>query len=552
MTNDERIPKLEVRIPKSEGPGARISDLIRHSLLFVFFCVHTAIAADKNGVSPNAISLPKGPGAIEGLGESFQPHLNTGTAGSGISFKLPPGTAGHAPGLGVAYEGGSGNGSVGFGWSLPMSCIQRRSDKGIPTYGENVGVDRPGVFINDLHEDLVPQASGYLFCKNEGAFIRYPQLSNSWVGTLPNATPREFGLTSDARCQDSGNSNHVFTWLLQRDTDTRGNVIVYAYTNFPGSNNLNQKYLSAISYGPGAPPWNDFHFVNLIYEDRPDWFEDCRSGFIVRTGKRLKEIIIGTQGPVLTNHLAGDFNGDGMTDYLDRKYILEYLNYAGTNSHWSLLAKVTLIGADGVSSLPPATYSYSVSDPPDTLSAASRIIGGSNEPPVVMDNPLVEFLDLNGDGLPDILATDPGGGSHTAYLNRGEISTGGGPAISWQSGVQMDSEDGRALLFDLQSTAPIAHLAEVDGDGLADSAATDVDRTVLYFKNSWTQLANVTADLLDECRDDPPAPGKPPMPPLDLVHDLVGVLLHLAGEWIGHGVVGGGIELFAALPPDFR
>src|SRR4051794_7274133 len=29
-------------------------------------------AADKNGVSPNSISLPKGPGAIEGLGESFQ------------------------------------------------------------------------------------------------------------------------------------------------------------------------------------------------------------------------------------------------------------------------------------------------------------------------------------------------------------------------------------------------------------------------------------------------------------------------------------------------
>ena len=29
-------------------------------------------AADKNGVSPNAISLPSGPGSIEGLGDSFQ------------------------------------------------------------------------------------------------------------------------------------------------------------------------------------------------------------------------------------------------------------------------------------------------------------------------------------------------------------------------------------------------------------------------------------------------------------------------------------------------
>jgi hypothetical protein len=36
--------------------------------------------ADKNGVSPNTVSLPSGPGSIDGLGESFQPMLNTGSA----------------------------------------------------------------------------------------------------------------------------------------------------------------------------------------------------------------------------------------------------------------------------------------------------------------------------------------------------------------------------------------------------------------------------------------------------------------------------------------
>ena len=48
--------------------------------LFAFlalFCGHSLFAADKSGVSPNTISLPKGPGSIEGLGESFQPTLNT-------------------------------------------------------------------------------------------------------------------------------------------------------------------------------------------------------------------------------------------------------------------------------------------------------------------------------------------------------------------------------------------------------------------------------------------------------------------------------------------
>src|SRR5678815_5504200 len=50
------------------------------SLVGIIFLVGTLGAADKSGVSPNTISVPKGPGSIEGLGEAFQPTLNTGTA----------------------------------------------------------------------------------------------------------------------------------------------------------------------------------------------------------------------------------------------------------------------------------------------------------------------------------------------------------------------------------------------------------------------------------------------------------------------------------------
>src|SRR5437867_7224716 len=105
------------------------------ALSFVVICWLSAfrlpviIAADKSGVSPNTISLPKGPGSIEGLGESFQPSLNTGTAKYGVALKLPPGTAGRTPDLRLVYEGGSGNGPLGFGWQLPLVCVQRRSDK---------------------------------------------------------------------------------------------------------------------------------------------------------------------------------------------------------------------------------------------------------------------------------------------------------------------------------------------------------------------------------------------------------------------------------------
>ncbi len=36
--------------------------------------------ADKSGVKLSILSLAAGPGAIEGMGESFDPQLNSGTA----------------------------------------------------------------------------------------------------------------------------------------------------------------------------------------------------------------------------------------------------------------------------------------------------------------------------------------------------------------------------------------------------------------------------------------------------------------------------------------
>src|SRR6185295_4673501 len=178
---------------------------IAFRVLLAFSCVQCARAADKSAVGPSAISVPKGPGSIEGLGESFQPSLNTGTAKYGISIKVPPGTAGNTPTLALSYEGGGGNGPLGIGWALPIAYIQCRSDKGIPTYGQNVGFPREDRYINEMKEELVPQADGYWFCQNEGAFLRYRKLADHWECTAPNGTRMEYGLTESGRIQDGTN-----------------------------------------------------------------------------------------------------------------------------------------------------------------------------------------------------------------------------------------------------------------------------------------------------------------------------------------------------------
>src|SRR5688572_23707684 len=103
--------------------------LVSVALVSAFLHPSSATAADKSGVSPTTISVPKGPGSIEGLGESFQPTLNTGTAKYRLGLKLSPGVAGHQPSLSLMYESGGGNGPLGYGWTLPLPYIQRRTDK---------------------------------------------------------------------------------------------------------------------------------------------------------------------------------------------------------------------------------------------------------------------------------------------------------------------------------------------------------------------------------------------------------------------------------------
>ncbi|MCZ7639105.1 MAG: hypothetical protein M5U12_25470 [Verrucomicrobia bacterium] len=475
--------------------------------LFALTCGCHCLAADKSGVSPNTISLPKGPGSIEGLGESFQPTLNTGTAKYGVGLTVPPGVAGQTPTLALHYEGGSGNGPLGFGWNLSVPTLQRRTDEGIPTYGQPVGFDRTDVFINDSKEELVLQSDGFWFSKNESAFARYrfiplntePSTLSSfqghWEATLPDGTRQEFGLTDGARIQSD--AHHIFSWLLERETDTRGNLIEYSYISFPDEMNLHQKYIATIRYGPGAPPWSDYHFVVFQYEDRPDWFEDCRPGFPVRTGKRLKSVVIGTQGPTLAGHAQGDFDGDGASDNLVRRYDLEYVGSGGDAVHGSLLGKITVIGADGASSLPPSTFGYTMGSADVEFSAAGRIIGGENEPPWVMDNALVELVDLNGDGLPDLLKTDFGiPGYHQAYLNRGESESEGRRVIRWSEPLEVASATGDALNFGLASTR--THLADMDGDGLADLVHKSGPDEVFYFVNrgrlAWSERTPMSVE----------------------------------------------------------
>ncbi len=100
-----------------------------------------------------SISLPKGGGAIRGIGEKFAANPVTGTGSMTVPIATSPGRSGFGPQLSLSYDSGSGNGPFGIGWNLSLPSITRKTDKGLPKYQDE---DESDVFILSGAEDLVP------------------------------------------------------------------------------------------------------------------------------------------------------------------------------------------------------------------------------------------------------------------------------------------------------------------------------------------------------------------------------------------------------------
>src|SRR6516225_3937727 len=109
-------------------------------------------SADAGGGAPR-ISLPKGGGAIHGIGETFTAQSITGTGSLTVPIAASPGRAGFGPTLSLAYDSGAGNGPFGLGWSLSLPAITRKTDKGLPRYADAAESD---VFLLSGVDDLVP------------------------------------------------------------------------------------------------------------------------------------------------------------------------------------------------------------------------------------------------------------------------------------------------------------------------------------------------------------------------------------------------------------
>jgi RHS repeat-associated protein len=247
-------------------------------------------------VVPPSLTLPKGGGAVRGLGEKFTASPVTGTGSMKVPIATSPGRSGFGPELSLTYDSGSGTGPFGMGWSLSLPVIARKTDTGLPRYDDDAESD---VFILSGAEDLVPRlerdaqgnwvslvvpprvVNGVLYRirayrpRIEGLFARIERWTSEadssnmfWRTISPENVTTWYGLDTRSRIADPADPRRIFSWLISETHDAKGNVVVYRYKpedsvgvdrsqaherNRAARSRAANRYIKSIRYGNHKP-----------------------------------------------------------------------------------------------------------------------------------------------------------------------------------------------------------------------------------------------------------------------------------------------------------
>jgi RHS repeat-associated protein len=243
-----------------------------------------------------SISLPKGGGAIKGIGEKFFANPVTGTSALSVPLPISPGRAGLQPALALAYDSGAGNGPFGLSWTVAAASITRRTDKGLPQYLDAQDSDtcilagaedlvrelRPSVANPGMLEPVsdprdTPQGRftvDRFRPRVEGGFARIERWRRESDGTThwrvisSQNVISLFGTDANSRIADPQDPTRIYSWLLAATYSGKGDAIFYRYKaedsvgvdalaacerNRSDATRAAQRYLKRVRYGYRRP-----------------------------------------------------------------------------------------------------------------------------------------------------------------------------------------------------------------------------------------------------------------------------------------------------------
>ena len=417
-----------------------------------------AVAQAQTGVSDDRVSLPEGPGSLEGIGENVDLDPNMGVMRYGVPIELPSGFAGMTPPLRLAYSSGNGGSVVGIGWAMDIPHIERMTYRGLPEY--------------DLEDDFAANGGQQLIrvpgegtptyrSRFEKEFVRYRWHNAGsgdegyWTAEYPDGRVGYFGANADGsvvpESRVSG-AEGTFRYMLVEMRDVYDHSVRYTYQTY--GNVALVRHIGYVYTTSEDPRYS----VSFSYEERMDetgfdYLSDAKAGFDELLTQRLSAINV--------------FSGVERI----RRYELSYEPYAESGG-FTRLAEVQMLGLEGTPY--PALHRFSYSQ------ALGGVCEGDCERPFMVDMGNIgvnigvgrsTLLDINGDALPDIVDTTDEGG-HRFILN-----VAGEDGSSRFAQTPRISSVGRGSGFRLGT--PYVQVLDTNGDGFTDMLHAQTGRVLI-------------------------------------------------------------------------
>ena len=487
------------------------------------------LGGSKSGTSSQSISIPQGAGKIEGMGESFSAQLSTGIGTFGVPFALPTARGAAQPSLALSYSSSGAHGLAGVGWDMSVPYISRQTDRGVPGYADPLtgGPWHPEQdrFVFNGGQELVPiclvtsgggclgaqvgevipaELSGWQYFRPrvEGLFMRFfwsPD-HRTWLLQSKSGVTMELGVPRDSMNYTGAletapsDPTRIFRWNISREYDAQAvvtapphvttrplNLVMFQYMQDGGVSYLTDIY--------DTPPQSDSanaalsryaHHTRISYEARTDPTQSFRRGWLVTQGLRVRGVDVASKS----------FSG---TDKSGRQLLRRYHIAYESSSHVSLLSSVTIEGrcastvledvsgalpaVTGCATLQPVSFGYQhvapftidgqpgSADLPGFEGFDERLQHFAASPAYSLDGNTTDLFDVNADGLPDVVVTQPAlfQGKHGVFFNGGEGQSNTFSASTIGVTGVLGANAGTIVL----SNANIAP-QDLDGDGVID------------------------------------------------------------------------------------
>lgn len=410
---------------------------MRRVLLLAILLMCSTVYADDYKPYLHTATVPDHPGLV--MYGQFETQLYPGAATYAYPIEVAPGR-GIQPSISLLYNSQSNDPTsiLGMGWSLTQNRIYR---------------DIKGTVSDTSDDELVLVLDGIpyqlVYSEEDGRYhteveyhFKIVELeksgsnNNYFLVTEKNGVSHRFGYASNSSL--IGEEGDMLVWYLDTTEDTHNNIITYSYSVNPDASDKGAVYLTQIIYSTDRT-------ILLSYEENPRKLLLYKEGIETQMAQRLSEVSVYAGNDFVRRYAfryteigeasigltAISYFGNDNTSHLNTNftYYESLPGYTNTSS-WKIPVlfgnhtkdygvRLLDFNRDGHIDLIQSNYTS------EQLWISNKQGEWSNSTPDLpfrivnkdKTNNAIRFLDLNKDGLVDVLQLN---GSNKAYLNNGE------------------------------------------------------------------------------------------------------------------------------------